>query len=261
MSNDVEVYLRANVAYPWNPFNDRVDCTIEKELIHSQGPKQPIIIPRCGPFFATESHPGAGNGVRIWLKESNRELTFENGDFSFVYPFRAFNGRYNQLAYGGIVLHKQVAEADYYVTYTTIGGDFVLDDVTYAALVANVVNNPRTADWSQLINVPEEFEPDPHDHPASNTFNYYDLTVWLKSYLDALMNMDVSLTTAKLLADHIQDNIQKAHGGTLADLGIKYLKDYPICDENSLKGESNQVYCTVWGVKYLIRTYFAGEWQ
>lgn len=253
MSNDIEVYPRGKFNFPWNPFQDLLDCRIEQELIHGNGPTQPIIIPRCGPFFSKD--------FKIKLKSSSRELKFEEGDYSFVYPFQAFINGYNRLVFGGVLLHKDIVAQDYYIDYDTIGGEFVLDDIMYASLVANVVNNPRTADWSQLINVPSEFPPDPHDHPASDTVDYNEMIIWLKSYLDAMTGMDTSLTVAKILTEHLKDNIQKAHGGTLADLGIKYLKDYPICDENSIKGESNQVLATVWGVKRIVRAFLSGEMQ
>lgn len=240
--------------YEWNPFQDILDNDIKDEIIHCEGNKKPIILPRCGPFFT--------KNFKIRLKESGRELSFEKGEYSFIYPYMTFIKSYQNLCYAGILLHGVETPTDYYIDYSTIGGDgFVLDDVTYANIVANILNNPRTVNWENIINLPDGFPPDPHDHPANDSTNYDDLMVWLKSYLDALTGIDTSLTLAKMFEEHIKESIQKAHGGTLAELGIKNLKDYPICNAESIKGESTEILVNVWGVKALIRGFDKGEWQ
>lgn len=252
MSNDI-TSGNSKFSYKWNPFQDLLDNRIEKESIHCDGPGQPIIIPRCAPFFA--------KNFKIFLKGSTTALNFEAGDYSFVYPYMPFIVNYQNLAYGGILLHKVTGPTDYEIYYDTIGGDYVLDDVNYAEFVANIINNPRTANMDQIINFPAEFPVDPHDHPAVDTLSYADMIVWMKSYLDALVGIDTSLTLAMQFADHINQSIPKAHKATLSDLGIKNLKDYPNADAETIKGESSQVYANVWAVKSLIRSFYKGDWS
>lgn len=252
MANDV-TSGNSKFKYDWNPFQDLIDNRIEQELIHCNGVTQPIIAPRCGPFFSDK--------FQITLKGSTTPLDFAKGEYSFVYPYMTFVEEYQKLCYGGVLIHNVTNPSDYYIDYDTIGGDYVLDDINYAEFIANIINNPRTVNMDQIINFPTEFPPDPHDHPAKDTLGYMDMIVWMKSYLDAIVGIDTSLTLAKQFADHIQQSIQKAHGGGLADLGIKNLKDFPLADNTTVKGESAQVYASIWAVKNLIRGFDSGDWK
>ena len=252
MSNDI-TSGNSKFKYEWNPFQDILDNRIEKELIHCDGPANPIIAPRCFPFFA--------KNFKIFLKGSTTPLNFEDGDYSFVYPYMTFVVNYQNLVYGGIKLNKVTGPTDYEIYYDTIGSDYVLDDVNYAQFVANIINNPRTANIEQIVNFPAEFPPDPHDHPAVDTFSYTDMIVWMKSYLDALVGINVSLTLAKQFTDHINQDIQLAHKASLSSLGIKNLQDLPMADSESIKGESSQVIGSVWAIKTLIRQFNDGIWK
>lgn len=256
MSNDV-TSGNSKFKYDWNPFQDLLDNNITQELVtvkdETSDGYQSILVPRCGPFFADK--------VKIVVKSSGRELSFEAGDYSFVYPYMTFIKDYQNLVYGGILLHNQVKGTNYLIDYSTIGGDYVLDEINYAQFVANINANERTANWEQLVNVPDEFPADPHDHPAKDTVGYLDMIIWMKSYLDALVGIDTSLTLAKQFADHIQKKIDKAHGGGLEELGIKNLKDYPLADSETVNSESTQIYANIWSVKNLIRGFNKGTWE
>lgn len=252
MANDV-TSGNSKFKYEWNPFQDLVDNRILKEPIHSDGPTKPIIVPRCGPFFADK--------FAITLKGSSTPLSFEAGDYSFVYPYMTFVKGYQKLCYGGVLLHKLTAPGDYTIDYDTIGGDYVLDDVNYAQFIVNILNNPRTVNLEQIINFPTEFPPDPHDHPAKDTVGYLDLVVFMKSYLDAIVGIDTSLTLAKQFGDHIMQDLSKAHGGGLTALGIMNLKDYPIANSNNYETESTEIYANLWAVRKIIRDWGNGVWK
>lgn len=242
--------------YKWNPFQDLVDNNITDETLTVKtetGTYSPIMVPRCGPFFAS--------GVTVKVKSTGKALSLENGDYSFVYPYMTFLKDYQKLVYGGILLHNQPKGTTYLVSYSTLGGNYVFDDTNYAKFVGNLNANERTANWDQLVNLPTEWPADPHDHPAKDTVSYLDMITWMKSYLDAITGSNTSITVSGQLEAHIAQTIDKAHGGGLAELGVKNLKDYPIADATTIKGESSQVYASVWSVKNLIRGYINGEWS
>lgn len=243
--------------YQFNPFQDLVDNDIADEIItinNGTGSEyEPILVPRCGPFFA--------NKFKIIVKETNVELKLEEGDYSFVYPYMDFLKDYQSLVYGGILLKNQPKGVNYLISYSTLGGDYVFDDINYAKFVANVINNPRSATWEQLVNLPDEWPSDPHDHPAEITVGYGDFIIWFKSYIDAITSTDVSLTLTKQFQDHIEQTIDKAHGGGLTELGVKNIKDYPLADGTTVAGESSQIYASIWAVKNLIRAFNNGEWK
>lgn len=243
--------------YKFNPFQDLVANDITNEIITinngTSASFEPIIVPRCGPFFA--------NKFKIVVKETNVELKLEEGDYSFVYPYMTFLKDYQSLVYGGILLKNQPRGVNYYISYSTLGGDYVFDDINYAKFVANLMNNPRSASWEQLVNLPDEWPSDPHDHPAISTVGYDEFIVWMKSYLDAITSTDESLTLTKQFEDHIQQTIDKAHGGGLPELGIKNIRDYPLVDSTTITGESTQLYVSLWAVKQLIRSFNEGQWK
>lgn len=252
MANDV-TSGNSKFKYEWNPFQDLLDNRVPNELIHCDGPTKPIIVPRCGPFFADQ--------FVISLNGSSTPLSFDAGDYSFVYPYMTFIKGYQKLCYGGVLLHKITTAGDYKISYDTIGGDYVLDDVNYATFIANVLNNPRTVNLDQIINFPTEFPADPHDHPAKDTVGYLDLVVFMKSYLDAIVGIDTSLTLAKQFSDHIMQDIAKAHGGGLGSLGLMHLKDYPMADATNYGAESTEIYANLWSVYKIVRDWGNGVWK
>lgn len=114
------------------------------------------IIPKAAPFFA--------HTVRIFHTQTNDELI--NGqDFYCVGTFVK--------AVTNVVDHREVCWAiifddkrisgEYRIEYQTVGGEFVLDQQQMAEILANFVENPRTADWEQVIGRPLTFPPLPHD--------------------------------------------------------------------------------------------------
>lgn len=245
------------VKYAWNPFNDIVDNAISGELLtvkdETTANYQTIIVPRNGPFFATD--------VTVTVMGSSTPLSLEAGDYCFVYPYMTFLKDYQRLVYGGILLLRHNKGTTYSVDYHTLGGGFTLDDANYLKFVGNINNNPRTANWDQLVNLPTGYPPNPHDHPVADTVGYLDMITWMKSYLDALTSANASVTLSAQFEDHLRQTINKAHGGGLAELGVKYLRDLPLCDATTVKGESTEVYANIWGVKNLIRGYLNGDWK
>lgn len=254
MSKDSRLKVSARITYPWNPFQDLVSNRITDEPAHVEGGDNGVIIvPRNGPFFS--------RNFKIRLKDSGRELSMAAGEFSFIHPFGSFVEKYNRLAYGALMVKGVGGPTDYIIEYDTIGGNFVLDDIAYAQAVANTLTSPRTIDWNEIVNLPLVWPPDPHEHPASDTMNYGDLIVWMKSYLDAITDEGNSLTWKSQFEEHLKAELQQAHKASLKDLGVNNLKDWPMCVAEDLKGQSTEVLMNVWGVKELIRQFSRGEWR
>jgi hypothetical protein len=252
MSNNEPVVPKANIILEWNPFQDILANNIKSEPAIVTA-KNKIVIPRSGPFFSKD--------CIVKVKDSPNPLSLANGDYGFIYPFGSFITGYNRNVYAGILLPKTTVDTNLILDYSSIGGPFVLDDIKYAQAVANIINNPRTADWSQIINLPTEFPSDPHPHPISDYLDYEDLITALSSYLTVISNNDNSVTTNGMLLDHIGQTLKEAHKGTLADLGVKNLKDYPMAGETDILGESNQLLTSLWLVKKLIRDFASGKWK
>lgn len=253
MSNDAKLTVLGKITFPWNPFQDNVGCRVVDEEQQADVNGAGIIVPRCGPFFS--------RAFTIKLKDSGRALSFEAGDYSFLYPFGAFIERYNRLAYGAIQIKGITSPTDFIIEYDTIGGDFVLSDIAYAEAVANQLTAPRTTDWNNIVNLPLTWPADPHQHPASDTMNYGDLMVWMQSYLNVI-TQNPDATWISRFEQHLEDDLQKAHKADLKMLGVDNLGDWAMARyPTDMKGNSTELLCNVSFLKAMIRGYQTGEWQ
>lgn len=254
MANDSKAALAAGIVYAWNPFQDIAANRIVNEAASIQGgDKGVIIVPRRGPFFT--------RNFKIKMKNSGRELSLERGEFSYLHPFGNFIKKYGKLAYGALQVKGVASPTEFVLEYDTIGGGFVLDDIAYAKAVSDVLVSERTADWSQIVNLPTEFPPDPHDHPASDTYNYGELMAWLTSYLDAITGTNTSYTVAAQLKEHLEADLQHAHKATLADLGVNNLKDWAMAVKDDLTGNSTELLVNIYILKEAIRSFARNEWR
>lgn len=254
MPKDSRLLVKGGLTFEWNPFQDMVANRVTGEDAHIEGgTKNNIILPLSGPFFSRD--------FKIRLKDSGRELSMDKGEYSFLYPFGDFTQKYNRLCYGGIQINGVGQPSDYEIDYDTIGGGFVLNDVAYAEAVANTLTSPRTIDWSEITNPPSEYPPDPHEHPASDTMNYGDLIVWMRSYIDAITNTENSLTISGMLKEHLEAELQQAHKATLKDLGINNLQDWAMGKSEDIQGNSTELLINIALCKEMIRGFAQGTWR
>lgn len=252
MPNDSRITVAGKITFAWNPFQDNPANRVTNEPGHTDVANAGIIIPRNGPFFS--------RNVKVTLVDSNRELSFEAGDYSFIHPFGRFNKRYNRLVWGGIQLKNVTGPVNVTLEYDTIGGDFVLSDIAYAEAVANVLTSPRTIDWNEIVNLPLTWPSDPHDQPISDTMNYGDMITYMTSYIDAL-TQNPSLSWMSQFEAHLKADLHDAHKGSLADLGIKNLGDFPMAVLTDIKGNSTEVVINMAVLKEAIRAFSRGEWS
>lgn len=250
MPNDSRIALAGKITYAWNPFQDNPANRVVDEPVTADVNGAGIIVPRCGPFFSRD--------VKIVLTDSDRELSFQAGDFSFLHPFGRFNSRYNRLVWGAIQLKNVSGPVNAKISYDTIGGDFVLNENAYAEAVANTLTAPRVIDWSEIVNLPLTWPADPHDHPASDTMNWGDMIVFMQSYIDAITN-NPGLTWSAKFKEHVEADLAHAHSADLKMLGINNLGDWAMANDDDLKGNSTELLMNVATTKNLIRAFLRGE--
>lgn len=230
--------------YPWNPFQDDDDARITGELASVPGGTRVLVVPRAAPFFS--------ENLTITNSDTNTPLVLGE-DYVFCYPFMDFIKNYSKNVYGGIILLKATTALNISISYDTIGGPFVLDDVAYAEAVANIISSGRLADWSQVVNLPSGFPADPHDHPESQTYNYNAFMANLTLMIEAMNNETNNPTVQTQLTQHSADNLRIAHpNGEPEDVGLSNLHDYPVAQESDFDGNSNQLYMVLGITKKLI---------
>lgn len=240
----------AQPTYGWNPFQERIDCHITGEVIKTTGDNRMQYVPRAAPFF------GARN-FKLYRRGSNAPLTL-GVDYIFGNPFRKFVFKYNRNVYGSIILLKKI-EVELLADYDTIGDSFVLDAVAYATLVANIINSPRVADWSALVDVPTEFPADPHDHPLAQTYDWLECMQYLESLVLAVTETGSDqMSVKKLLEEHMAEPLVRAHQASGADIGFDLVENNRTATIEDLAGNSNKANITVETLKEALRMLQAG---
>lgn len=224
----------AMVTYDWNPFQERVDCIITPpEVIKpSEQDARREFVPRYAPFFAKD--------FKLYKQGSNTPLV-AGVDYAFAHPFSKFVTKYMRNVYGSVVLLKPI-NSILTATYSTIGAPFVLDEPAYVTLVGNIANSPRQAYWDDLIGVPTEFPPDPHPHPATQSYDYLEMMTRLENLILVMSGADTGsgeLTLKQLFEEHIAKHLPEAHGATPGSVGLGLVGNVPKATIEDLLGNSD----------------------
>lgn len=235
----------ASVTYGWNPYQERIDCNIKKEVIKpaSQSDRREFV-PRAAPFFSR-------NAV-LRIVGSTTPLVM-GVDYAFAHTFDRFITKYTRNSFGSVVLLKDFGAQAIEIDYSTLGGSLVLDQVAFAELVANIVNSPRTADWSDLVDVPTAWDPDPHPHPVAQTYDYLEMVTQIKSLLAVLTDTTQGVTLKDMLQQHMDAELTKAHKATAADIGLDQVANIPPSTFADLQGNSATVVVTMETMKEAFR--------
>jgi len=237
--------------YGWNPFQERTDCHIKDEVIKTASDTKLVFAPRYAPFFS---------GKNFALRRQGITKPLELGqDYVFAHSFDRFINKYQRNVFGAIVLRKPI-NAVLIAEYDTIGAPFVQDAVGYATLIANLVNAPRSADWSAVVNAPSGFPLDPHPHPLSQTYDWLECMTQLKSLVLALVETSPDDTSLKkLLQDHLSATGAKAHPYDKADMGLDLVQNMRPATFDDLAGNSNNATVSIAVMKEAFRLLAANK--
>lgn len=219
----------ADIVYQWNPFQERIDNDIKGEVIKTSATDtRREFVPRAAPFFS--------RGVVVRRAGSATPLTL-GVDYVFGHPFDRFISKYKRNVFGSVIMLKYFEDV-IYMDSSTIGGPFVLDQAAFAELVANIVDSPRIADWIDLVNVPTEFPSDPHDHPATQTYDYLEMMTQLRSLIMAMADTSGTMTVKDLLLEHMQADLVHAHAAGPADIALDLVANIGPGAISDLDGQS-----------------------
>lgn len=240
----------ALVTYPWNPFQERIDCIINPpEVIKpSAQDVRREFVPRYAPFFAKD--------FKLYKQGSNTPL-IPGVDYAFAHPFSQFTVKYNRNVYGSVVLLKKI-DAILTGVYSTIGGPFVLNEMAYATLVGNIANSPRQAYWGDLVGVPTEWPADPHPHPATLTYDYLEMMSHLENLILVMSGTDTGsgeLTLKQLVEEHLAKGLPEAHRASPESIGLELVSNSPKARLEDLLGNSDDAMISVKVMKEAFRLY------
>lgn len=225
--------------YPWNPHGNNPDALIPNELVTVTGENRDIFIPRYAPFF----------DKGLVLKDAQSGATLIPGkDFVYGNPFGEFIKQKSRTVYGSIVLLPSGKDRQLMLeSYATLGSPFTQDDASFLELIGNIIHSPRTADWSQVVNLPVEgFPDDPHDHKPDLTYNYQTLIDVLTQLDERAREEFNNPTVASELVEHLTQSFKLAHPNVdLSDFNLELVPNYPPATDEDLQGNSDQILVTI----------------
>lgn len=241
----------ANPVYEWNPFQERVSNRVSNEVIKpSSQTERREFVPRAAPFFS--------RNFELRVRGSSTPLTL-GVDYVFGHTFDRFINKYSRNCFGSVILLKDFGAQVLISSYDNIGGPFILDEIAYAELVANIVNLPRQAEWSTIVEVPEAFPADPHEHPINQTYDYLEMTTQLRSLILAIASVQQPEGVKELLEAHLNKPLFQAHKGDKGDLGLDDVENLRPSTVDDLAGSSAGVVVTMEVLQEAIRRLKAGE--
>lgn len=237
-----------DIVRPFNPLGNDPGAKIVGEdyaLTPANGKNYVTIIPRSAPFFRQT--------VKIINVATNQELV-EDRDYTVGYLYNQFSQLLYKGLFGCITFTNLSAPINIKLDYSTLGSPFVLSGAEYAQTVANIVNNPRSIFWEQIVNPPTEYPPLPHIHPADTTVDYLQ-------YIDAMkvgqaITLNAISTYLGALTDH--EGLRNAHDVNAADLILEKVKNYPMAASADIPSNNDQLYVSVLMAKKIYHYLFTG---
>lgn len=235
--------------YEFDPYGENANNLISKEahtITAANGTNFNFIVPRYAPFFRRSfvcRNLTTGGTLRPSI------------DYFFGFRFDQVIVSGSSLpVYGAIVFNDPALTANVEIDYQTLGGEFVQSQSAILALMANKVNDPRTLQWSAVVNLPTEFPPIAHRHDVSDVTTFSDVISAIYDLSDA-QKMGFNKAMQSLM-EHINDH-NNPHRITLADLGIDDLGSLiPATQDDAENGTDNIRYMTALRVSQSMTSLF-----
>lgn len=170
------------VLYPFDPSAVNPECLITGEshsLIQPLDSDYHIIIPRAAPFHTKDL-------VLVHVPSGKRLV--EGIDFTLTHEFWAASHTIGTGVYGSILIHDTNLTGEFRLDqYRTVGGDWTLNDAEIVEIVANLVLNPRTTFWEQIVNLPHQFPVVNHSFDIEDWYGASDIVEKLEQINQSIL--------------------------------------------------------------------------
>ena len=165
------------VTYPYDPAGTKDECHLQDEshVILTNDNSYRVIVPELAPFFKHD--------LVIVHTASGLELK-EGRDYELGYRLLSAKKVAQRDIYGCIVIINPILKGVFFVTYRTVGGNFVgvrSDVLTY---LANALNDPTKTPYDKVIDRPGYFTPPKHEQHYADFLN----KEYTESAIDDLVN-------------------------------------------------------------------------
>lgn len=147
--------------------------------------------------------------------------------------------------YGAISFNNLSLTGQVRIGYQTVGGEWTLDVPKLTELTANIIYNPRTTTWENVINPPNHFPPVAHSWELDDMVGQQEVLSALHDIEQAILGRS---SEASLL-NHIT-NYNNPHRVTKVQVGLGRVQNYaPATIAECIAAQSSQLYVTPIGLK------------
>ena len=251
----------ATIIYPYDPSGVATTNLITDELRSVQPPSDinqaSFVIPLKGPFFV--------ESLKVYTaKNKQGTRLLEGKDFFITHEFVAGTNWLGKPLAGGIAFTNALYTGNLYFTYQTLGGDFVVNDVTILeSITRKLYADVRFVTWDQLTGVPSAFPPDAHQHVVTDIKTLADVVTALNSIAAALVGSLDDDTIAggesaalSLIRQHLSAT-SNAH--TPQAVGLGNLSNFATASEEDAVALRNDRFMTPSVTSYLVRRMINSE--
>ncbi len=251
----------ATIIYPYDPSGVATTNLITDELRSVQPPSDinqaSFVIPLKGPFFV--------ESLKVYTaKNKQGTRLLEGKDFFITHEFVAGTNWLGKPLAGGIAFTNALYTGNLYFTYQTLGGDFVVNDVTILeSITRKLYADVRFVTWDQLTGVPSAFPPDAHQHVVTDIKTLADVVTALNSIAAALVGSLDDDTIAggesaalSLVRQHISAT-SNAH--TPQAVGLGNLSNFATASEEDAVALRSDRFMTPSVTSYLVRRMINSE--
>lgn len=231
---------------------------ISNELVTLAARRVRAFAPRNGPFFQ-ESLVLRDRSTNTVLTGSQFRCIMLNG------PATAISGK---AIYCMIVVTDQTVGTELEATYQTVGGDYVQSFDAIIDLLSAVSEDTRPANWDNIVDREDLFNPTQHMHPIGETMGWEYMAFGLQTlglavllgddvrkdsilrYIDAsLANsnaaIEAQINSSSEFGRHVLD-VQNPHQVTPAQINLGNLRNYAVATaQQAMEGTRSDLYVTV----------------
>lgn len=254
---------------PFNPYglnvvndgeND-INCRIVDEIHNVQvptGKNASFIVPLKGPFFGTGAETNPVHSVTV--KYANGTVVPTN-KYVFTHRFNEASFNTGKQIYGSIAFLDRTMAGDFKITYTTLGGKWVLNNNAAVTTLTQDLYDIRTVTWSQVVGIPygmiEElgqiiaFPPIVHDHEADDLTGMVNLLAKLEEIRQVLVT-NYSTSGAGTIQTNLNAHIAAPTAHSAAQVGLGNVLNLGRAVDADYDNNVNTKYATPYGIQYKI---------
>lgn len=224
--------------YPYDPTARATSNRIENESITVIPPTQvtdySYVIPRAAPYFAETLVVKDG-------KTPGARTLVENVDYWCVIDFLSASVGLGKRIAVGIALLDPSYSGTLYVSYQTLGGNFTIADYSVLEELIRERYVVKHVSYEQLINLPEGFSPEWHQHEVGDMVGMTPVVSTLEGIRQATAGRNGSFDQ---LNQQLLNHVGSAAAHTPTNVGLGNVRNYTIATLTEAKAGTQSRYVT-----------------